>query len=246
MTLLSTDLIKDIPLFQELDTKALESILENAHQRPVARHAFYFHEGDIATSLYVLVQGRVKLMQTTPEGHQVVLRMAVPGKMFGGLAAFGATAYPISAQAVTDSNSLSWDGKTMAELIKRYPSVALNTLKHMATQLQEVQDRYRELVTERVEQRVARALVRLVRQSGRKIKEGILIDIPLSRQDLAEMTGTTLFTVSRILSGWEHQNLVETGREKVIITAPHALTSLAEDLPHMPAEDPLAKPTAKD
>ncbi|MFT5365492.1 MAG: CRP-like cAMP-binding protein [Candidatus Latescibacterota bacterium] len=239
MSDLSTDLIKDIPLFQELDTKSLASILENAQQRSVSRHAFYFHEGDATTSLYVLIQGRVKLMQTTPEGHQVVLRIAVPGKMFGG--AFGALTYPISAQAITDSKSLSWDRKTMAQLIKRYPSVALNTLKHMAIQVQEVQDRYRELVTERVEQRVARALVRLVRQSGRKTEAGILIDIPLSRQDLAEMTGTTLFTVSRILSSWEHQDLVKTGREKVIITAPHALVSLAEDLPHMPVEDPLTK-----
>jgi len=243
---LSADLIRDISLFQELDTKALDSILENAQQRSVSRHAFYFRERDAATSLYVLVQGRVKLIQTTPEGHQVVLRIAVPGKMFGGVAAFGDTSYPVSAQAIIDSKSLSWDGKTMAEIIKRYPSVALKTLKHLSTQLQEVQDRYRELATERVEQRVARALVRLVRQSGRKTKKGILIDIPLSRQDLAEMTGTTLFTVSRILSSWEQQGLVETGREKVTITTPHALISLAEDLPHMPAEDPLSKPSPQD
>ncbi|MDA0710910.1 MAG: Crp/Fnr family transcriptional regulator [bacterium] len=244
MNNLSTDQIKDIPLFQELDTQSLGSILEYAQQRSVSRHAFYFHEGEITTSLYVLIQGRVKLIQTTPEGHQVVLRIAVPGQMFGG--AFGALTYPISAQAISDSISLSWDGKTMAQLIKRYPSVALNALKHMAIQVQEVQDRYRELVTERVEQRVARALVRLVRQSGRKTEAGILIDIPLSRQDLAEMTGTTLFSVSRILSAWEQQGLVKTGREKVIITAPHTLVSLAEDLPNMPTVDPLAKPVCQD
>ncbi len=233
----STDQIKEVGLFQNLDTQTLKTILEKAQQRSVSRHAFYFHQEEPAVSLYVLIQGRVKLIQTTPEGHQVVLRIAVPGKMFGGIAAFGKTAYPASAQAITDSTSLYWDGKTMAHLMEQYPSIASHALNHLATQLQEVQDRYRELATERVEQRVARTLIRLVRQSGRKTNEGVLIDIPLSRQDLAEMTGTTLFTVSRILSGWEQKNLVKTGREKVIITSPHALVSLAEDLPDIPTDD---------
>ena len=79
------------------------------------------------------------------------------------------------------------------------------------------------------------ALLRLVRQVGRKVEGGILIDLPLTRQDLAEMTGTTLYTVSRILSRWEQENLVETGRERVLICYPHGLTRIAEDLP---PEDP--------
>jgi CRP-like cAMP-binding protein len=92
-------------------------------------------------------------------------------------------------------------------------------------------DRYQELATERVEQRVARALLRLARQVGQKEEDGILINLPLSREDLAEMIGTTLYTVSRILSRWEHQGLVKTGRERVLIRNPHALVDIAEDLP---------------
>lgn len=246
MSLLSPSIIQGVNLFQGLDTKALTSILDKAHQQTVARQAFYFHKDEPASILYVLVQGRVKLIQTTPEGHQVVLRIAVPGKMFGGIAAFSNTVYPASAQAMTNSKSLCWNGETMAHLLKQYPSIALNALNHLATQLQEVQDRYRELATEQVEQRIARALVRLVRQSGRKTKEGIYIDMPLSRQDLAEMTGTTLFTVSRILSSWEHQSLVKTGRQKITITAPHALISLAEDLPKISDHNtpPQSQPTS--
>jgi CRP-like cAMP-binding protein len=91
-------------------------------------------------------------------------------------------------------------------------------------------DRYQELATERVERRVARALLRLARQVGQKEEDGVLIGLPLSREDLAEMTGTTLYTVSRILSGWEHQGLVEAGRERVFIRDPHALVAIAEDL----------------
>jgi CRP-like cAMP-binding protein len=99
--------------------------------------------------------------------------------------------------------------------------------------LRQFQDRLRELATERVERRLARMLLRLARQSGQKVTGGILIDLPLSRQNLAEMIGTTLYTVSRILSQWEAHGLVETGRERVVIRRPHGLVVIADDLPEV-------------
>ena len=86
------------------------------------------------------------------------------------------------------------------------------------------------LATERVERRVARALLRLVGQAGTKTEGGVLIDFPLSRQDLAELTGTTLHTVSRILSSWEHKGIIESGRRRIVICQPHGLVTIAEDL----------------
>jgi CRP-like cAMP-binding protein len=119
----------------------------------------------------------------------------------------------------------------LAGLIERYPRIALNMLEVVAGHYQRLLDRYQELATERVERRVARALLRLARQVGQKEEDGVLIGLPLSREDLAEMTGTTLYSVSRILSRWEHQGLVESGRERVLIHHPHALVAIAEDLP---------------
>jgi CRP-like cAMP-binding protein len=85
--------------------------------------------------------------------------------------------------------------------------------------------------TEQVEQRIAHALLRLVKQSGRKVENGIEIDFPISRQDIAQMTGTTLHTVSRTLSAWETKGLVESSRQKIIVREPHQLFVLAEDKP---------------
>ena len=79
-------------------------------------------------------------------------------------------------------------------------------------------------------------LPRLDRQSGRKIEDGVLIDLPLTRQDLAEMTGTTLYTVSRVLTEWDNQGLVQSQRQRVVIRAPHRLVKIGEDLPD-PAEE---------
>ena len=219
------------PLFQGLDPSQLREILMRAQPYRRSHGTFFFHEGDPALRLYVLVAGRVRILQVTPEGQQILLRIITPGEMFGGVALLGDADYPASAEVAEDSQALTWDGKTLARLMERYPRMALNALHLMAGRLRELQDRYRELATERVERRVARALLRLARQMGQKTEEGVLIDFPLSREDLAEMTGTTLYTVSRILSGWEKQGLIKAGRQRVLIRSLHGLVAIAEDLP---------------
>jgi CRP-like cAMP-binding protein len=95
--------------------------------------------------------------------------------------------------------------------------------------LQEAHTRVVEMSTQQVERRVAHALLRLAKQAGRRIEHGVQIDFPISRQDVAEMTGTTLHTVSRILSAWEQQGLIESGRQRIVLRDPHKLFTLAED-----------------
>ncbi|MHC2821873.1 CRP-like cAMP-binding protein [Bradyrhizobium huanghuaihaiense] len=97
--------------------------------------------------------------------------------------------------------------------------------------MQESHTRILEMSTQQVEQRIAHALLRLAKQSGKKLDQGIEIDFPISRQDIAQMTGTTLHTVSRILSGWESQGLVESGRQRIILREPHKIVVLAERTP---------------
>jgi CRP-like cAMP-binding protein len=233
-----TQLLSQCPTFRDLHMAGLQVVLQAAHQCQVERNAFFFHQGDSATTFYVLVQGEAKLTQVTSEGNQMLMRFAGPGECFGGVVALSHVDYTLSAQAVDDCLALAWDGETLVGLIERYPRIALNMLEVMVGHYRHLLDRYQELATERVEQRVARALLRLARQAGQKVKNGVLIGLPLSREDLAEMTGTTLYTVSRILSRWAHQGLVEVGRERVLIRNPHALVVIAEDLPSdVPSEN---------
>ncbi len=223
--------LQQVHLFQGLHPGDLAMIVRVARHRQVERGFFFFLEGDPATHLYILTHGQVKLAQLTPEGQQVILRFACPGEMFGGIAVLGVPEYPVSAEAVDDCRALAWDGETMAQLMEQCPRLAMNALHLLAKRVQELQDRLREMTTERVERRVARTLLRLIRQVGRKVEGGVLIDLPLSRQDLAELTGTTLYTVSRILSRWEQEGLIESGRARVLVRHPHGLVTIAEDLP---------------
>jgi CRP-like cAMP-binding protein len=119
----------------------------------------------------------------------------------------------------------------MRHLLETEPRVAVNALRFIAARYHDLQRRYRQLMTERVERRLARALLRLVHDAGRRVDAGIEITFPVSRQDIAEMTGTTLYTVSRLLSAWEAQGIVQSGRQHIVLTKPHALVAIAEDLP---------------
>ncbi len=114
------------------------------------------------------------------------------------------------------------------QFVTRYPTFAFNAIQMMAAHTQEFQERFRQMATERVERRLAQTLIRLASQSGRKVPEGILIDLPLTRQDLGEMTGTTLYTVSRLLTQWENQGLIIADRERIVIRFAHGLVSIAE------------------
>lgn len=228
----SSQLIAGVPLFRGLDEPALVEVAEHARSVRAAGGRTFFREGEPARLFFVLARGRVKFTQISPEGHEVILRVIGPGEPFGGVAAFADTGtYPVTARAVEPSEAHTWDGKRIAGLMQRYPLIAINAARMVAERFHELQRQHRELMTERVERRIARALLRLAQHAGRRVEGGVEIDFPLSRQDLAQMTGTTLFTVSRTLSGWQDQGLITTSHHRVTIRKPHGLVRIAEDLP---------------
>jgi CRP-like cAMP-binding protein len=220
-----------VPLFEGLPPDALSRIIALAHSKALGAGEFFFHEGDEAEEFFVLTSGRAKLTQLTPEGHQVVLRIVGAGEAFGAAGAFGDPTYPVSAATVEPAAALAWTSGAMRHLLETEPRLTLNAVQFVAGRLHDLQRRYRQLMTERVERRVARALLRLVHEAGRGVDAGVEIDFPVSRQDIAEMTGTTLYTVSRLLSAWEERGIVRTGRQRIVLTKPRALVALAEDLP---------------
>lgn len=219
---------KPVALFAGLDSGPLNEVRAAARTRRVEAGATFFRESEPAVAFFVLDTGSVKFTQLAPEGHQVVLRLIGPGDAFGGVAAFGGMTYPITAEAVTDAIALEWPGTVMASLMERHPKLAVNALKFVAARLHELQVQYRQLATEKVERRVARALLRLVQQSGRPVDTGVLIDLPLSRDDIAQMTGTTLYTVSRIISRLEADGILEAGRQRMVIRDADGLGKIAD------------------
>jgi CRP/FNR family transcriptional regulator, nitrogen oxide reductase regulator len=225
------NLLSKLDLFGGLAAPDLDIILSEARELSYDEDSFVFHQDDPAERIFVIKSGRVKLYQIADDGQQVLMRVMTPGMMFAAISLVEGAVYPVSAEAAERSQILYWSRETMLKLIQRFPVLAINAVGILAGHVRDFQNRYRELATERVERRLARTVLRLASQTGRKIDEGVLIDIPLTRQDLAEMTGTTLFTVSRILSQWESRGLVQASRERLVVRYPHGLVRIAEDLP---------------
>ena len=228
MTAIDRSLIKELALFANMADTELDHLLGRAVSRRIASGTAAFEQGAPAPEFFVLLHGRLKVTQITPDGQQVVVRMVNPGDLFGIARALQRPDYPGTATAAVDSVALAWPMSIWDETMRLHPSLAGNAMQTMGKRLQEAHTKLRELATEDVERRVAHAVLRLIQQSGRKTAEGIRIDFPISREDIAQMTGTTLHTVSRILSSWESAGLVEGGRQKLMVKDPHRLQLLAE------------------
>ena len=232
MSVPDPQLLANVPLFRGLDGSALAAAAVDARLVRTAAGRTFFREGEPARQFFVVRRGRVKFTQIRAEGHEVILRVIGEGEPFGGVAAVAdKTTDPVTARALEASEAYAWDGPRITALMHRFPAVAINAARMIAERLHELPRQHRELMTERVERRIARALLRLAHHAGRRVDGGVEIDFPLSRQDLAQMTGRTLFTVSRTLSGWEDAGLIATGRRRIVVRQPHRLVRIAEDLP---------------
>jgi CRP/FNR family transcriptional regulator, nitrogen oxide reductase regulator len=226
---LDRSLIAGLPQFQGLAPADLDRILQRARSARYPKDTAIFEQGEEAASFFLLLSGHIRVVRTSPEGHQVIARYIKEGELFGIAVAMGRTTYPASAIAAVDCVALSWPNGAWPEFQERFPSFGASTYSTIGSRLQETQEQVMEMSTAQVEQRIANALLRLVKQSGRKTENGIEIDFPISRQDIAEMTGTTLHTVSRLLSSWESEGIVRGGRHKVTVTDPHGLMLIAEN-----------------
>jgi CRP-like cAMP-binding protein len=206
----------------------LDALLAPAHARRFDKGASVFEQGAPAESFFLLLDGHVQASKLTPDGRQIIVRYIDPGELFGIATQIRETTYPATAKAVVESLALAWPSSIWPELAAKFPALSSGLLQSVGARLADANARVMEMATEPVERRLARALLRLAAQSGRSVESGVEIDFPLTRQDLGEMIGTTLFSVSRLLSAWESDGLVESGRARIVVRRPDRLAAIAE------------------
>lgn len=217
--------------FKDLQPDEFQAVVQEGRPYHIKQGEYFFHQGEPATHFYIIGAGEVKLSQLNADGQQTIVAYFGPGYGLGIIVVLSQTKYPVAAEAVTDCVALQFDHEITRLLMLKYPQLAINGMELVAEQFVSLQNRLEQMATQRVEQRVARSILQLVRQFGAKSDEGVLIDMPLTRQDLAEMTGTNLYNVSRIMSKWEQDGIVKTKRKQVVLCKPHDLVVIAEDLP---------------
>jgi len=173
------------------------------------------------------VKGRVKVFKMTPAGKDVILEIFGPGDPLGAVAAYEERAYPASAVAIEDTSTVLIPRQAFFALLEQHPTLVRGLLAGLTHRLAELANRVAELSGGRVEPRFARLFLKLAQEQGRPERGGVFVPVPLSRQELADMTGTTIETSIRIMSRWGKHHLVRTEKDGFVVLDPHELETLS-------------------
>lgn len=210
-------------LFSDSKEEDLDEIISKAVTRKYREGEYLFWEGDLPEYFYLLTEGRVKVLKHGSLGRETIVAFFSPGEIFGEIAVLENKTYPASCQAVSETEVLMISRKAFNEFIVRHPAVAMAMVAILSGRLREAQGRLHDMAGERVEQRLARTLERLSYKIGP--------NLPFTRQELADMSGTTLETTVRFFSRLKEGGIISSRRGLVIIKDEVKLRLLAEGPP---------------
>jgi CRP/FNR family transcriptional regulator, nitrogen oxide reductase regulator len=215
-------------LFAGLSERECSAIASHARARSFAKNESLFSQGEPMRELILLQSGIAKHTQVGVNGNEVLLRFSRKGDVVN-LQGESARTLTCSARATETCSALVWDFSLIQSFLTRYPAMRINISRILAEQLYELEERFREVATENASCRLALVLLRLLKQIGKPSSEGTRLS--MSREELAQMTGLTVFTISRVLSAWSEQRLIVSRRESVVVTDPTRLQTHSDGFP---------------
>lgn len=218
--------LRSASLFSGLTDGEAQDILHGGRLRSFYPDEIIFSQGHQAKAMFLIESGSVKLTQVSPDGNEVILWMNGCGESIGTQTEDPSGLYSCTAKVVERCRAIVWDHARIVVLLNKYQRLGRNINQILASRLQELEVRFREVATERVAHRLAMTLLRLQDRIGKRCESGI--EISLSREELAQMTGTTLFTISRLLSKWGEEGLIIPRREAVIVRNPKGLEQIGD------------------
>jgi CRP/FNR family transcriptional regulator len=222
------EVLRACPVLTALPAGEIERLACTAREEAHRSREYVFREGDPAHSLFLLRSGRVKIVRHTRAGKDVVLEVLGPGEVFGGVAVLERRPYPASAQATEASVTLAMAANIVVPLAERHPSIVREMALMMGRRLRAAHDAVTSLATDPVEARLAGVLLRLARREGVASGGGLGLPYHLTRQTLADMSGTTVETAIRLVSRWIREGLVTDEEGRLVVRDPGALRARAE------------------
>jgi CRP-like cAMP-binding protein len=214
---LRLDRLRMVPFFQDLSEEQLREVNQKFTANHYSKGEVIYRQGDTSTMLRVVVAGNVKLAAHTMEGESVLLDMLQPGDFFGNPSAACKDGYNETAETQTSACILSIRISDFREIMNRYPSVAMSVWDITTNRLSDTRQRIQHLSTLPVTKRIAHILVMLGNKFGEESRHGLLIQLPLSRKELADMAGTSTATASRVMSKFQEDDLISSGRQWIAI-----------------------------
>ncbi len=219
----AAQILRQSLIFSSLSDNELNELAKLAVERSLTPNEFIFWDGDNPEWFYLIAKGRVKVLKHSSSGKEFVIAFFGAGEMFGEVAVFEGKPYPASAQAVTETRVVGIRRKDFLAFLASRPQVALSIISVLGERLRDAQSRLRDLAVERVEQRLASVLLRLSSKLGPTL--------PFTRQEIADMAGTTTETAIRVMSQFRDRGIVSSTRGRIIIRDKEKLRLLSEGPP---------------
>ena len=220
-----SQLLKRSFIFSELSEEELAELAGLAARRSFVPGGFVFWEGDAPDSFYIVIEGRVKVLKHSSLGKEFIIAFFGPGEMFGEVAVFQDRPYPASAQAAADTKVLRIRREDFLSFVAQRPQVVLRIISVLGERLRDAQGRLKDLAGERVEQRLARTLLMLSTKLG--------ATLPFTRQEVADMAGTTTETAIRFISRLKDGGIIRSARGRITILDKTKLRLLSEGPPRV-------------
>lgn len=195
----------------------------------VRRGQLLFSEGEHADSVWAVIEGKVHIVKSGAEGREIVLEVVAPGELFGAVVAIADRPYPASAMAADNGRVWRLAATVARDLCHRFPTLRGAIMDQVATRLRSAHERLRSVALERVEQRLARALETVATKIG-SVADGVLT-VSVTRQELADMTGTTVETAIRVTSRWQQLGVIAAARNQIQLLDPIRLQAIARGEP---------------
>lgn len=219
-------LLRANPLFVRLSEPDRRRLADLSSVRSYARGDVVFHEGDDSEWLFTIAEGRIKVVKMLPAGKEMIVEILGPGDPLGTVAAYEARPYPASAVAMEEATCLALRRGPLFALLETSPTLTRGLLAGLSIRLVQLTQRLAEVTGSRVEERFAQLFLKLAERLGQRQAGSVFIPLHLSRQDLADLTGTTIETCIRVMSRWGREGVVLTDREGFRLPDPEALRSL--------------------
>lgn len=217
------------PVFQKLTADDRRKVAEVASVRQYAKGRIIFEQDAPSDAFYTIASGRVKIFRMLPAGKDLILEVFGRGDPLGALAAYDGRPFPASAAALEDTTCVVIPRTEFFRLLEEHPSLVRGLMQGLTLRLVELTNRLAELSGSRIEPRFARLFLKLAGEMGRAERGGTFVPLALSRQELADMTGTTIETGIRIMSRWGKQGIVRTDKDGFVILDRLALESAAAE-----------------
>jgi CRP-like cAMP-binding protein len=224
---LRLQIIRGLPFLSSLDDKAIIWASSFFREYGYGPGQTIFLSHDPATHLYVVAFGHVELIYQSEEGRNVILDVLTREEFFGHLSGSNENTYSNSARALTSTCALVIGNKDFQRILNKYPAVTLALLNVVSSRLETAQETIRRLSTDPAEKRIASVLLRLAEKFGARIEVGLLIQLSLSREDIADMSGTITETASRVVTALRRAGIIRTGRKWISISDMERLSSIA-------------------